>query len=121
MAEPDLSRRARGAWGEDLAARHYRAAGYDIVARNWRCPAGEVDLVARRGDTIVICEVKARRRDGFGGPVAAVDHVKQRRLRRVAAAWLAEHRAGSGTGGWHVRFDVVAVTGVHVEVYEAAF
>jgi putative endonuclease len=121
MPVPDRSKRARGAWGEDLAARHYRSAGYDIVARNWRCAIGELDLVARRGDTIVICEVKARRRDGFGGPVAAIDHVKQRRLRRLAAQWLAEHRHVPGSGGWHVRFDVVAVTGVVVEVYEAAF
>jgi Holliday junction resolvase-like predicted endonuclease len=47
--------------------------------------------------------------------------VKQRRLRRLAAQWLAEHRHVPGSGGWHVRFDVVAVTGVVVEVYEAAF
>jgi putative endonuclease len=121
MPDPDLSKRARGAWGEDVAARHYRRAGYEIVDRNWRCAIGELDIVARRGDTVVFCEVKARRHDGFGGAVAAVDHVKQRRLRRLAASWLAEHRDVPGSGGWHVRFDVVAITGVAVEVYEAAF
>jgi putative endonuclease len=118
---PDLSNRARGAWGEDLAVRHYRAAGYEIVDRNWRCSIGEIDVVASRGDTIVFCEVKARRRAGFGGAVAAVDHSKQRRLRRLAALWLAEHRDDTHGGHWHVRFDVVAVTGVAVEVFESAF
>jgi putative endonuclease len=116
---PDLSKRARGAWGEDLAVRHYRAAGYEIVDRNWRCRIGEIDVIATRGDTIVFCEVKARRGAGFGGAVAAVDHTKQRRLRRLAAMWLAEHRDDGPHR--HVRFDVVAITGVAVEVFEAAF
>ena len=70
---PDLSRRARGQWGEDLAAAHYRRVGYTVLDRNWRCTTGELDLVARRGTTVVFCEVKARRTDGFGGPAAAVD------------------------------------------------
>jgi putative endonuclease len=118
---PDLSKRARGAWGEDLAARHYRNAGYEVVDRNWRCPIGELDLVARRRDLIVFCEVKARRGAGFGGAVAAVDHAKQRRIRRLAAAWLAAHCHDAGSGHWQVRFDVVAVTGVAVDVYEGAF
>ena len=114
---PDLSRRARGQWGEDLAAAHYRRVGYTVLDRNWRCTTGELDLVARRGTTVVFCEVKARRTDGFGGPAAAVDGRKQLRLRRLAAQWLASHDVGRVD----VRFDVVTVTGTAVEVIEAAF
>ena len=113
----DLSKRARGQWGEDRACTHYRRLGYAIVERNWRCEQGEIDVVARLGDTVVFCEVKTRRSPGFGGGAAAVDHRKQRRIRRLAAAWLADRQVS----GVEVRFDVVAITGVDVELIEGAF
>ena len=52
--------------------------------------------MARRGDVLVFCEVKARASAGFDGPAAAVDHRKQRKVRAVAAAWLTANPAGSG-------------------------
>jgi putative endonuclease len=113
----DLSKLARGQWGEDRACTHYRRLGYEIVERNWRCQHGEIDVVARLGDIVVFCEVKARRSSGFGGAAAAVDHRKQHRIRRLAAAWLAERQVR----GVEVRFDVVAITGVDVELIEGAF
>jgi putative endonuclease len=113
---PDLSKRALGQWGEDRACAHYRRLGYEVVDRNWRCEHGEIDVVARLGNTIVICEVKTRRSSGFGGAAAAVDQRKQQRLRRLAAAWLSDRRVH----GVDVRFDVVAITGVDVEVIEGA-
>ena len=67
---------------------------------------------------VVICEVKARATDGFGGPQAAVDWRKQRRLRRLAVAWLAEHPQ---IGAVEVRFDVAAVVGAKIDVIIAAF
>jgi putative endonuclease len=66
---------------------------------------------------VVICEVKARASAAFGGPVGAVDWKKQRRLRRIAAAWLAAHRSAAV----NVRFDVASVVGAKVEIIEAAF
>lgn len=113
----DLSKRARGRWGEDLAAAHYRRVGYDVIDRNWRCEHGEIDLVLRADRLIVFCEVKARRSAGFGGAVAAVTYAKQRRIRRLAAMWLSDHALEPVD----VRFDVAAITGVDLEVYEAAF
>lgn len=107
----------RGREGEELAAAWYVRHGFDVVDRNWRCPIGEVDLVARRGHLLVVCEVKARRTDAFGPPAAAVGRVKQQRLRRLAAAWL----AARGVHGVEVRFDVVAITGIDVDVVENAF
>jgi putative endonuclease len=109
--------RARGAWGEEQVARWYRRAGYDVVDRNWRCPLGELDVVAVRGPVVVFCEVKARATDAFGSPASAVGPAKQRRLRRLAATWLAEHRVH----GVEVRFDVATVVGVRVQVLESAF
>lgn len=111
------SRQAFGAFGERLAAQWYERHGYTVVARNWRCPVGELDLVARRGAVVAIVEVKARRTTAFGDGFDAVTPAKQRRLRRLAAAWLAEARPGPV----QVRFDVVAVTGTTVEVLEGAF
>jgi putative endonuclease len=73
--------------------------------------------VLRSGGTIVFCEVKARANDAYGGGAAAVGWQKQRRLRRLGAAWL----AAAGVHGVDVRFDVAAVTGQQIEVIEAAF
>ena len=98
-------RRALGAYGERVAARHLQDEGLVILARNWRCPDGEVDLVLRDGDDIVFCEVKTRRGDLFGPPAEAVDGRKVRKLRQLANRWLAE----SGIHPREIRFDVVEV------------
>ncbi len=108
---------ARGRWGEERAAAWYRAHGFTIVAANWRCELGELDLVARRERLVVFAEVKARRTERYGPAAAAVGPAKQARVRRLAVRWLADH----DVHGVDVRFDVVAVTGVRVEVIEAAF
>jgi putative endonuclease len=107
---------ARGKWGEDLAARWYAAHGYEVVDRNWRSPTGEIDLIVCATALVVFCEIKTRASDRYGPPEAAVGWAKQRRIRLLAAEWLAIHdRHGA------VRFDVAAITGVHIEVFEAAF
>ena len=110
-------RRALGAHGEDCAAAWYRANGYEILDRNWRCRAGEIDIVARRGRMVVVCEVKTRSSDAYGSPAAAVTIDKQRRLRRLGVAWLEAH----GLRGAPLRFDVAGVVGGAVTVLEAAF
>ena len=102
-----------GRYGEDVAARHLVAAGLTLLARNWRCRDGEVDIVAREGDVLVVCEVKTRRGVGFGTPLDAVTPAKAARLRRLAVRWLAatrEARTADGESGFaDVRFDVVSV------------
>jgi putative endonuclease len=112
------SNRARGEYGERRAAQWYHHHGYDIVAQNWRNGrSGEIDLVVRRGNVIVICEVKARRSDEFGSPAEAVTPAKQRRLYHLGMAFLAAHELR----GVEIRFDVAAITGTELEVYENAF
>ena len=96
---------AVGAYGERVAEAHLRGQGMVILDRNWRCPAGELDIVAREGDVLVFCEVKTRRGTGFGHPLEAVTARKAARLRRLAAAWTRER-------GLHlpdVRIDLVGV------------
>lgn len=115
-------RQELGAQGEELAAEWYRAAGYAVVDRNWRCPQGEIDLVARRGSILVICEVKTRRTAAFGSPAEAVTSQKQARLRRLAGHWLRAHRSVvAGAGVRNVRFDLAAVVGGRVSVLEDAW
>lgn len=110
-------RRRRGIAGEDAAAAWYAANGYELVARNWRCREGELDLILRRGDEVVFCEVKSRRTDAFGSPLEAVTRDKRNRVRRLAARWIEEAPARPS----RIRFDVAAVLGEQLEVVEGAF
>src|SRR3954471_24854248 len=73
--------RLLGDRGERLAARHLRRQGLRIILRGYRTPRGEIDLIARDGQTLVFVEVKARR---TGEPVEAVTPEKQRRLTLAA-------------------------------------
>jgi putative endonuclease len=100
-----LAKDAVGKYGEDLAARHFVGAGFTVLARNWRCPVGEIDIVARDGEVLVIAEVKTRRSTTYGSPAEAITRHKADKLRELALMWLREHPAG----GRQVRFDVVSV------------
>jgi putative endonuclease len=83
-----VNRTQRGRAGEDAAATLLEAAGYRIVGRNVRVPGGEIDIIARDGDTIVFVEVKARASRSFGSAAGAVDARKRATLRRIAGDWL---------------------------------
>ena len=98
--------RPLGQQGETLAARYLRRHGLRIIGRGVRTGLGELDLVAVDGRTVVFVEVKTRQSDQQGHPAEAVDLAKQRRLTRLATAYLKRH----GLLGHAARFDVVAVT-----------
>jgi putative endonuclease len=104
-------RRQLGDHGEDLAAAALKRQGYKILERNYVTPLGEIDLVARQGQTLVVVEVKTRRGSRFGAPQEAVHPGKQVRLRRLADYYLKAKRLTGAT----VRFDVVAVTMTETE------
>jgi putative endonuclease len=95
-------RRLLGARGEHEAARWLRRQGFRILVRGYRTPRGEVDLIAREGDTLVFIEVKTRR---AGEPAEAVTPEKQQRLTRAALHFLKRHRLLEERS----RFDVVAL------------
>jgi putative endonuclease len=94
----------RGRAGEEAAVAWLRRQGYEVVERNAATETGEIDLVARDGDTLCFVEIKARAGGEYGPAVEAVDRRKQRRLARAAALWLVENR-------WDgpCRFDVLGL------------
>ena len=116
MADPRSRLKAyrRGHRGEWLAAAALMLKGYRIVARRYRTKLGEIDLIARRGDLVLIVEVKAR-----ATLIAAMEAIAQESERRIEGAadlWLARQ---PDFGRLSVRFDMVAVLPwrwpVHVE------
>jgi putative endonuclease len=95
-----------GRRGENAAARYLSRRGYVIVARGNRDAIGEIDLVAVEGRTLVFIEVKTRTTQDAGHPADAVDAQKQRRLTRLALAYMKRHDLLENPA----RFDVIAIT-----------
>ncbi|WP_099865852.1 YraN family protein [Pararhizobium haloflavum] len=98
----------RGHRGETLAAIALRLRGYRILARRFRTRAGEIDLIARKGDVIAFVEVKAR-----AGTLLAIDAVPaatQRRIRAAGDIWLAQqYDRGRDYSGYTWRYDIVVI------------
>ncbi|MGE5789459.1 MAG: YraN family protein [Syntrophaceae bacterium] len=99
-------KQTKGARGEESAAGFLRVQGYRILERNYRCPLGEVDIIARDGNTVVFVEVKTRTSERFGTPQAAIGPQKQKRMTAIALYYL----KGQGWLGKPARFDVAAVS-----------
>ncbi len=97
---------ALGRYGEDLAVRHLEQDGITVIERNWRCALGELDVIAREGSSLVVCEVKTRRSAAYGDPLEAVSPRKTRRLRRLVLHWLDERQLHVPV----IRFDVIGIT-----------
>lgn len=108
MTDP---RQRLGRAAEDLVAERLRAAGWRLIERNARTRHGELDIVALDGRTLTFVEVKAGRagsRRGPERPVLGVGPQKQRRIRRLATAWMSERRDLPRYES--IRFDAVGVT-----------
>jgi putative endonuclease len=112
------SSKKRGAEAERRARRFYRLRGYRVLAANAWAGGNELDLVLRRGRSLVFCEVKEKTWDGFGDPAEMVGPEKQRRLRRAADGWLAQHPELTDL---EVRFDVVTERGGRLQRIAHAF
>jgi putative endonuclease len=105
MTAPERLRAVRsGRWAETIASWLLRAKGYRILARSWRCPAGEIDIIARRGRALVAVEVK-RRASGQ----AAADAIQARQRRRIARAAEAFAARSPENAALNIRFDAVLV------------
>lgn len=94
-----------GRFGELWATLFYLLRGYRIVGRNVRLLHGEIDLVLRRGRTLVIAEVKTRQTVSAGEGFEAVDGRKRMRLVRLADQYLARHRGDAV----ELRYDIVSL------------
>jgi putative endonuclease len=112
-----MQRQALGIRGENLAVDELERRGYAILARRYRTRHGEIDIVARDGETIVFVEVKAKDTAEFGSAAEAVGARKQRRIVSMAVDYLARHRLTAKP----CRFDVVAIDGSALTYYKGAF
>jgi putative endonuclease len=107
----------KGRTAEARAERFLRARGYQILERNARLPEGELDLVALHAGDLVFVEVRSREDDSSGPAEDTIGPAKRRQLARAAGAYLAARRPLFET----CRFDVVAITGADIRLYEDAF
>lgn len=113
-----LDRRQVGALAENTAAAFLESQGFTIIARNFLRRMGELDIVARQGDLLVIAEVRTRASDRYGGAAASIGPHKQRRIAATAAQFLQHHREFSGC---RARYDVLIVRDGRVEWIKHAF
>lgn len=94
-----------GCDGEELAAEFLRKKGYSIIARNYKTHIGEIDIIAKDGDTTVFIEVKTRANDSFGYPFEAVNKSKRQKLKNLALLFLKTHPKEC-----RGRFDVISIS-----------
>jgi len=94
-----------GARAEQLASDYLERCGFAIVARNVRVGRLELDVIARRGNLLIVCEVRSRRSDRVMTPAQSVDYRKVSHVREAAARWIRETRPGTS----QLRFDVASV------------
>jgi putative endonuclease len=100
-----MNRKEVGALGEKLAAASLKKKGYRIIETNYRCRFGEIDIVARKKDTLIFVEVRTKSSDAFGAPEESVTHLKQNHLIATAEHYISTHRELPESR----RFDFVAV------------
>ncbi|NQT57300.1 MAG: YraN family protein [Desulfobacteraceae bacterium] len=94
-----------GKFGEVLALKKIKLLGYKNIIRNYRCPLGEVDLIAKDGDTLAFIEIKTRKGKSIGYAKEAVNARKRRQLSKVALAYM----KSNDCWGAKARFDVIAI------------
>lgn len=100
-------RQAIGKWGENVAAEYLRNRGWAIAARNYRTPYGELDIVARKGGTVLFIEVKTRTSDAYGMPEESISPSKAKHLLESAQHYLQQNSLEDTD--WRV--DVIAIQG----------
>ena len=94
-----------GKEAEREAEKLLKRNGYKIVERNYHCRAGEIDIVAKEGDILIFCEVKARRGKSFGSALESITPSKIKKLRLAADDYMTKKKLH----GTDCRFDVVTI------------
>jgi putative endonuclease len=113
-----MDRRQTGMLAENSACAFLESQGFTIVTRNFLRRVGELDVVARAGDLLIIVEVRTRASQKFGGAAASIGRPKQRRIAATAALLLQQHRE---LRHCRVRFDVIIVRDGGIEWFKHAF
>jgi putative endonuclease len=94
-----------GTWGEEIAAEYLTGQGFEIVTRNARTPYGEIDIIARQGDTVVFLEVKTRTSDKMGLPEDSITARKRQHMLSAAEHYAMEREID------HWQIDVISIEG----------
>ncbi len=106
-----------GKCGEDFAAHYLKLHGYKILERNYKNKIGEIDIIAKRKNTLVFVEVKTRKSNEFGTPAQAVTYYKKQKIVNTARYYLAKNPTDLD-----ISFDVIEVfgsfDGVQFELYD---
>ena len=113
-----MNKRKTGSHYEELAAVFLQNSGYEILQRNFRSRTGEIDLIARDGNTLVFVEVKYRKNGSFGHPEEAVSYIKQRNIIKTAQFYMCRFGIRDTVP---CRFDIVAVEGDSIRLIQNAF
>ena len=113
-----MNKRTTGSKYEEVAADWLRKNGLVILAQNFRCRIGEIDLVAKDGETLVFVEVKYRKNSALGYPEEAVSFMKQRKIIKTAQFYLCRFGYSSDQP---CRFDIIAIEGDSIRHIENAF
>lgn len=101
-------RRQLGSEAEARAARFLGAAGLELVRRNYRCRMGELDLIARQGNLLIVAEVRLRSSERYGGAAASITGAKRQRIVRTTRHLLARYPSLQKCS---VRFDALLIAG----------
>ena len=113
-----MNKRALGSLYEEMAVDFLKKQGYFILTRNFSCKIGEIDIIARDKGYLVFVEVKYRKNNANGIPEEAVTPAKIRKICKTADYFRVRNGYGEETP---CRFDVVAIQGSEIRLYENAF
>jgi len=113
-----MDRRQTGTLAENSAAAFLESQGFTILARNFLRRIGELDVVARDGDLLVVAEVRTRASERFGGAAASIGPGKQRRIAATSALFLQQRPE---LRRCRVRFDVIVIRDGEIEWIKHAF
>ena len=106
---PELNKRRLGESYEERAAAYLKEQGLQILARNWHAgKLGELDIVAKDGNTLVFTEVKYRSKKTYGSPFEAIDSRKQARIAKLAMCYMKRYGISFSSP---CRFDCIGITG----------
>ena len=105
QGEKNMHNKVLGRRGEQAAARYLKLMGYEILEMNWKCPAGEADIIAREGCTVVFVEVKTRSNFKKGFPSEAVTPEKRARYEKIACWYMRNYEYADIP----MRFDIIAL------------
>lgn len=94
-----------GNYGEELARKHLEESGYAILDKNFKCKTGEIDIIARKNQTITFVEVKSRYNTFYGNPCEAVNYIKKLKIYKTAQFYIIKNSLIN----YNFRFDVIEI------------